>query len=368
MIDIGYPDADYAARLERARSVMAASGVDALALSVGRDLPYLLGYEAPHTERLTMALVTRDATPILVVPRLEVSRVDTRGGIFDIVAWTETQDPVAIVAAHLGSARTVAVGSETWATFVLRLAEAGDRNLIDAAALMRELRMVKDADELALLRAAGAAVDRVVARIRKMPFAGRAERDLARTIAEMTVEEGHQVATFTVVAAGPNAASPHHESGSRVIGNGDTIVVDFGGRWHGYSSDTSRTFAVGEPSPEVAKAHGVLLEAQQTGVAAVRPGIQTSRIDRVTRDVIDAAGYGEYFIHRTGHGIGLDAHEHPYLVEGDDTILQPGMTFSVEPGIYMPGRWGMRIEDIVAVTSDGVENFNRSDRSLTVVA
>ena len=367
MIDIGYPDADYGARLARARTTMSSRGVDALVLSVGRDLPYLLGYEAPQSERLTMAIVTRDAIPVLVLPQLEAPRVDTRGGIFDVVAWSETEDPVAIVASHLGGAATVAVGSETWATFVLRLNETGDRDLVDAAPLMRELRIVKDRDELAMLRAAGAAVDRVVDRIATMSFTGRAESDLARKIADMTVEGGHQVATFTVVAAGPNAASPHHESGSRPIGPGDTIVIDFGGRWHGYASDTSRTFVVGEPSVEVAAAHAVLFEAQQTGVAAVRPGVPASQIDRVTRDVIDAAGYGEYFVHRTGHGVGLDAHEHPYIVAGNDTILEAGMAFSVEPGIYMPGEWGMRIEDLVAVTDDGVETFNDSDRSLVVV-
>jgi Xaa-Pro aminopeptidase len=343
-------------------------GVDALAISVGRDLPYLIGYEAMPLERLTMAVFTHDATPLLVVPQLEAPRVDTRGGVFDVIAWSETEDPVAIVAQRLGDAANVAVGSETWAGFVFRLQQATAGRLTDAAPVMRELRMVKDADELAMLRAAGAAVDRVVARFHTLTFAGRRESDVAREVAEMTVEEGHQIATFNIVAAGPNAASPHHEPGDRVIGPGDTVVIDFGGRWHGYASDTTRTLSIGAPSAEVAAAHAVLLEAQQLGVASVRPGVPASHIDRVTREMIDAAGYGGYFIHRTGHGIGLDGHEHPYVVEGDDTILEPGMAFSVEPGIYVAGKWGMRIEDIVAVTADGVESFNQSDRSLAVVS
>jgi Xaa-Pro aminopeptidase len=367
MIDIGYLDADYPARIDRARAVMERHGVDALAISVGRDLPYLMGYEALATERLTMAVITHDVAPVLVVPLLEAPRVDTRGGAFVVTPWSENEDPVAVVAERLGDASTVAVGSETWAAFVFRLQQAVAGQLTDAAPLMRELRMVKDADELAMLRAAGAAVDRVAARFPSMTFAGRTESEVARQVAEMTVEEGHQIAAFNIVAAGPNAASPHHEPGDRVIGPGDTVVVDFGGRWHGYASDTTRTLSVGEPSADVTAAHAVLHEAQQLGVASVRPGVPASHIDRVTRGVIDSAGFGDYFVHRTGHGIGLDAHEHPYIVEGDDTTLEPGMTFSIEPGIYVAGKWGMRIEDIVAVTADGVEDFNQSDRSLTVV-
>lgn len=367
MIDIGYPDADYAKRIDRARTVMRSHGVDVLAVSVGRDMPWLIGYEAMPSERLTMIVVTHDADPILVVPRLEAPRVDRRGGVFEVVPWSETEDPVAVVVDHLGGAGRVAVGAETWATFVLRIQQMASGTVVDATGVMRELRMIKDAAELEMLRAAGAAVDRVVGRLAKMRFAGRTERAVAHDVAAMTTEEGHQVATFNIVASGPNSASPHHEPGDRVIAVGDSLVIDFGGRWHGYGSDTTRTFHVGEPSTERAAAHAVLHEAQQTGVAAVRPGIAASQVDRATRDVIAGAGYGDYFIHRTGHGIGLDGHEHPYLVEGDDTVLEPGMTFSVEPGIYVAGEWGMRIEDIVAVTADGVESFNRSDRSLVVV-
>jgi Xaa-Pro aminopeptidase len=367
VIDVAYPDADYAARLARVRSTMAKHEIDALVLSVGRDMPYLLGYEAPQSERLTMAVVRSGGPPLLVVPLLESPRVDTRGDLFTIRAWSETDDPVEIVVKELGVAARIALGSQTWATFVLDLQAQVSARFVDAAPLMRELRMVKDSTELAMLRAAGAAVDEVVLRLHEMTFSGRSERALAQEIAAMTVEAGHQLATFTIVAAGPNAASPHHEPGDRVVEPGDTVVVDFGGRWHGYGSDTTRTFVVGEPSDEVAAAHAVLHEAHRRGVEAVRPGVTASSIDRITRSHIEEEGYGARFIHRTGHGIGLDGHEHPYLVEGDDTVLQPGMTFSVEPGIYTPGRWGMRIEDIVAVTRDGVEPFNRSDRSLVVV-
>jgi Xaa-Pro aminopeptidase len=236
-----------------------------------------------------------------------------------------------------------------------------------ASELTCELRMRKDPEEIGLLRRAAAAADRVVARLEATRFSGRTERDLARQIAAMTVEEGHDDAAFTIVASGPDAASPHHEPGSRVMGEGDTVVVDFGGSVSGYGSDTTRTFSVGEPSSEVAAAHEVLQAAQGAAVAAVRPGVPAEEIDRVAREIISTAGYGDRFIHRTGHGIGLETHEHPYIVEGNRLPLEAGMVFSVEPGIYVPGRFGMRIEDIVAVTDGGVGPLNRSSHGMRVV-
>jgi Xaa-Pro aminopeptidase len=190
------------------------------------------------------------------------------------------------------------------------------------------------------------------------------ERDLAAEVQRLTIAEGHDVASFAIVASGPNAASPHHEPTHRVIEEGDTVVIDFGGRWRGYCSDTTRTFVVGEPSAEVGAAHAVLATAQAAARAAVHPGVTCEDVDRAARDVIDDAGYGEYFIHRTGHGIGLEVHEHPYIVSGNTEPLEQGMTFSIEPGIYLPGRFGMRIEDIVACAEDGVDELNRSPRTL----
>lgn len=224
--------------------------------------------------------------------------------------------------------------------------------------------MRKDADEIEMLRAAGAATDRVVATLRTVTFAGRTERDVAGDVQHLTVAEGHDVSSFAIVASGPNAASPHHEPTLRVIEEGDTVVVDFGGRWRGYCSDTTRTFVVGKPSSEVAAAHAVLEASQAAGRAAVRPGATGEDVDAAARAVIEAAGYGEYFIHRTGHGIGLEVHEDPYIVKGNREPLEAGMTFSIEPGIYMPGRFGMRIEDIVACSPDGIDELNRSSRAL----
>lgn len=359
---------DFAGRIERARSLMRGAGVDALLLSVGADLAYLTGYEAVPLERLTMLMLPVDGTGVLVVPELEAPRVEPRPGRFEVRPWGETEDPVEIVAGSLGRAERVSIGDQTWATFVLDLQHRRpDVQLEISSPLTRALRMRKDRAELDELRQAALATDRVAARLRGYGFSGKREIDVSRAVAHMTVEEGHQVASFAIVASGPNGASPHHDAGERIIEKGDAVVVDFGGKWNGYHSDTTRTFHVGEPSTEYRRAYDVLREAQAAAVEAVEPGVPAECVDQVARAVIEEAGFGRYFIHRTGHGIGLEAHEHPYLVEGNDLPLEPGMAFSVEPGIYVPGRWGMRIEDIVAVTENGVERLNLSPRELALV-
>jgi len=358
---------DHAARIAAARQVMAASGVEVLLASLGSDLPYLTGYSAMPSERLTMLVLPIDGPATLILPRLEAPRVQASDGV-DVRAWNELEDPIRIVADLCGTVGSVAIGDQAWSSFLLRLQAAlPATRFVSATPITAQLRIRKDPEELARLRAAGAAADRVAARIPRLHFAGSTERELGRLIADMTVEEGHDRATFTIVAAGPNGASPHHETGSRPVEVGDAVVIDFGGSWGGYQSDTTRTFHVGRPSAEYRDAFAVLQAAQAAGVSAIRPGVPAQSVDRVTRAVIAEAGFGEFFIHRTGHGIGLDGHEDPYIIEGNETILEPTMAFSVEPGIYVPGRFGMRLEDIVAVTADGVENFNNSTRELVVV-
>ncbi len=366
MTAVNYPDADYGDRVRRARRVMEEQGIEALLLSVGSDLPYLTGYEAMPLERLTMGVVTATEAS-LVVPQLEAPRVADRG-VFEVVPWSETEDPIDLVRRLMGPARRAAIGAQTWAGFLVRLQQAMPEAVFsDATTVLRPLRIIKDADEIELLRRAGAAVDRVVARLRASSFGGKAEAELAREVMVMTVEEGHDAATFHIVAAGPNAASPHHEPGGRIITAGDCVVVDFGGRLGGYCSDTTRTFHVGEPSAEYSAAFGALQAAQTAGTAAAGPGVAAQEVDRAARRVLEEAGWGEWFIHRTGHGIGLDAHEDPYLVEGNAALLEPGMAFSIEPGVYVAGRWGMRIEDIVVCTAAGRDILNNSPRDLAIV-
>lgn len=363
-----FPAFDYAARLERTRERLRGSGADALLASVGADLPYLTGYEAMPLERLTMLVLPADDEATLVVPQLEAARVDDRDGAFGVRAWSETEDPAAIAAALVGARSSLLIGDQTWSVFLLALQDRLPKaRFAPATPLMAAMRMRKEPEEIECLRAAGAAVDRVVQGLRDVRFAGRTERDVAADIAGRVVGEGHDISTFTIVASGPNAASPHHETGARVISAGDSIVLDFGGRYRGYHSDTTRTLHVGEPPVEFMAAFGVLEQAQAAARAAVRPGVAAQEVDRIARRVIDDAGYGDRFIHRTGHGIGLEVHEHPYLVEGNEMPLEAGMTFSIEPGIYEPNSFGMRIEDIVVCTDDGIDELNRSPRGLHLV-
>jgi Xaa-Pro aminopeptidase len=359
---------NYQARLREAKTLMSRRGIDAMLLSVGADLPYFTGYVAMPLERLTMLVLPASGPVVLVVPKLEAPRVVEMPDLFGVRPWGETEHPVSIVAGLLSGARRVAIGDRTWSTFLLQLQEqVPSAMFVQASSLTAELRMRKDPDEVEMLRRAGTAADRVVERLSGMRFSGRTERELSRSISDMLIEEGHEAVGFAIVGSGPNGASPHHEVSDRVIGPGDAVVCDFGGSIGGYWSDTTRMFVVDHAPQGFAEPFEVLRRAQAAAVDAVRPGMTAASIDSTAREVIDDAGYGARFIHRTGHGIGLDVHEHPYIVDGNDMVLEPGMTFSIEPGIYLAGRFGMRIEDIVAVTEDGVERLNRSPRDLVTV-
>jgi Xaa-Pro aminopeptidase len=356
-------------RLDRVRTRLGELEVDALLLSVGADLPWLTGYEAMPLERLTMLVVPRDAFATLVVARLEAPRVEERPDVFSVRSWEETEDPVAIVADLIpNGARRVAVGDQTWARFVLALQR--ERSGIEwrrGNEVTAPLRMVKDAAEIDALAQAAHAVDEVAQAMRDRPFAGRTEAEVSRELVDHMLAAGHERANFAIVAAGSNAASPHHDAGDRRIVEGDVVLCDFGGTMGGYCSDITRMFAVGEPVAEVRDTYAVLVEAQERAVQAAQVGASCAEVDQVARAVIAAAGFGDRFIHRTGHGIGVDAHEDPYLVAGNDLPLQPGYAFSIEPGIYLPGRFGLRLEDIVVATGDGPERLNHAPRDLAVV-
>jgi Xaa-Pro aminopeptidase len=354
-----------ASRIAAAQREMRRRGIDALLVSVGSDLPYLTGYRAFPLERITALVLPADGEPVLFVPELEAPRVDT---FVDVRSWTETADPHALIVEMLPGAGTIAVGDQMWASFLLAFqARLPTATFVNAEPLMASLRVRKEADEIAALREAALGVDRVADELLTVRFSGRTEREVSRIVSDLTLAAGHDSVSFAIVASGPNGSSPHHEASERTIRSGEPVVVDFGGRVHGYGSDTTRVYCVGDPPDGYEDAYAVLLAAQKAAVAAVRPGVTAGSIDTAARTVIDEAGYGEFFIHRTGHGIGLDAHEQPYLVEGNDQMVEAGMAFSIEPGIYVPDRWGMRIEDIVVATKDGVERLNRSTRAIRFV-
>ncbi len=359
---------NHAQRIARIRLRMEAERVDALALSVGSDLPYLIGYDAMPLERLTMLVLPQHGDAKLVIPQLEVARVKSGFDQFEIVAWQETDDPIALVASMLPEHGRIAIGDHTWARFVLALQRLRpDITFVPASVVTAAVRMVKMPDEIEVLQRAASAVDAVVGEMRSQPFAGRSELDIHRELIERMLQHGHQRANFAIVAAGENAASPHHEPGTRIVADGDLVLCDLGGTFDGYCSDITRMFHVGAPPQEIADVYSVLFEAHAMGCAAGVVGAPCETVDAAARSVIERYGFGEYFVHRTGHGIGTEAHEEPYMVSGNRITIEAGHAFSVEPGIYIPGRFGMRLEDIVVATTDGPLLLNCAARDIAVV-
>jgi Xaa-Pro aminopeptidase len=363
---------DLSSRVDRARSALREAGVDALIVTPGADLRYLTGYEALPLERLTALVLPADADPVLVVPQLEAPEAQRSPAALagmEIRSWGETDDPHAAALEAAGNVRSVAFDDHMWARHVEAFAGRSRVPWSTAGPLLSSLRLRKSSDEVNSLRQAANAIDRVHARMEQWLRVGRTEREVAHDIADAIVEEGHASADFTIVASGGNAASPHHGMSDTVIAAGDPVVVDIGGRTRdGYCSDSTRTYLVDGSAPDgFLEAYAVLLEAQRAQCEYIRPGVTAESVDRLGRRVITDAGYGPNFVHRTGHGIGLEVHEDPYIVEGNATRLEPGMAFSIEPGIYVPGRHGARIEDIVVVTDEGVERLNTRPRELAVV-
>ncbi|MFJ1648182.1 aminopeptidase P family protein [Streptomyces sp. NPDC088258] len=362
---------DYRARITRAARDAAEAGLAGLLVAPGPDLTYLTGYRpTADTERLTVLVVVPGRDPVLVVPALEAADAAAAAGApaLTLRGWTDGEDPYGVTAPLLDRAGRFGVSDNAWALHLLALQRAlPGTSYVALTEGLPMLRAVKDARELARIEAAGAAADAAYEDILQVRFAGRAETDVAADLAALLLGHGHSQVDFTVVGSGPNGADPHHEAGPRVIRDGDMVVLDFGGLKHGYGSDTTRTVHVGEPTAEERRVHEIVREAQRAGCEAVRPGAACQDVDRAARAVIEAAGYGEYFIHRTGHGIGVTTHEPPYMIEGERLPMVPGMCFSVEPGIYLPGRFGVRIEDIVTVTRTGGRRLNHTPRALAIV-
>ena len=363
---------DYAARMRRAVEAATAAGLSGILVGIGPDLTWLTAYQPTAvTERLTLLVLTPDRPPTLVVPTLERpdAAAATGAPALTLVDWTDGADPYQAVAPLLRPDGRYGISDSTWAMHLLGLQKTLPGTAYEALSVCQPmLRAIKDEHELGRLAAAGAAADAAYGEILDVRFAGRRETEVAADLAALLRKFGHEQVDFTVVGSGPNGANPHHEAGSRVIERGDAVVLDFGGLLDGYGSDTTRTVTVGEPSDEVREIHDIVRRAQEAAFEAVRPGIPCQEIDWVARQVIRDAGYGEYFIHRTGHGIGVTTHEPPYMVAGEHQPLVQGMCFSIEPGIYLPGKFGVRIEDIVTVTESGGRRFNNTDRDLAVVA
>ena len=357
-------------RLDRVRQAMSTQGVDVLLLSLGADLPWLSGYEAMPLERLTMLVVPVDGQPTMVIPRLEAPRVDHHEALFDMCPWGETENPLAVTASLVGAHRRMAVSDRCWSTFVLGLQQLlPGRTWVNSSTVTSPLRARKDDAEIAALTKAGAAADRVAAQLHggQIPLIGRTEAAVSTDISQRLLDEGHDKVNFAIVASMENAASPHHHASTRVIGPNEVVLCDFGGTMDGYCSDITRCVHTGPVPAERQEIYDILFASQAAGVAAGVVGVGCQEVDRASRKVIADAGWGDYFIHRTGHGIGMEEHEDPYMVEGNHLPLAAGHAYSVEPGIYLPGRFGFRLEDIVVSTDSGPLPLNHTDHRLVVV-
>jgi Xaa-Pro aminopeptidase len=354
--------------VERAAGQAAEVGLDGLLIAPGADLAYFTGYAPMISERLTLLVIPAAGPPAMLVPVLERGDAEHASGVA-LTGWKDGEDPYTAAAALLEPGGRYAISDSAWAVHVLGLQRALPQSRYVAMAdALPMLRAVKGPDEVDRLAVAGAAADACFEEICGVRFSGRRESEIAAELAGLLKQHGHASVEFTIVGSGPNGANPHHEMSERVIEEGDMVVLDFGGLKDGYGSDTTRTVHVGEPTAAEREVHEVVERAQQAGFEAVRPGVACQDVDRAARKVIADAGYGEYFIHRVGHGIGLTTHEPPYMVEGETRPIQPGMCFSIEPGIYLPGRFGVRIEDIVVATEDGGRRLNNTGRELRIVA
>jgi D-alanyl-D-alanine dipeptidase len=357
--------------MRRVAADAVSAGLSGVIITPGPDLLWLTGYQpTATTERLTMLVLSTDRDPTLVVPALERPDAESAegAGALSMIDWTDGSDPYQLAGDLLSPNGLYGISDSGWAMHLLGLQRARPFTSYQALSeCMPMMRAIKDANELARLSLAGEAADATYEEIVHVRFAGRREIEVAADLARLLRQFGHEQVDFTVVGSGPNGANPHHEAGERVIQPGDTVVLDFGGLRYGYGSDTTRTVVVGEPSAQVQEVHDIVRAAQQAGFEAVRPGVPCQEIDRVARAVISRAGYGEQFIHRTGHGIGVTTHEPPYMVEGEEQLLEPGMCFSIEPGIYLAGRFGVRIEDIVTVTEGAGRRLNNTDHRIGVV-
>lgn len=358
-------------RIERTQQSLGAAGLDGMILGPGADLFYLTGFDAHLSERMNLLVVPAEGTPVLVVPQLEAPLVGPAGEYIPVETWADGEDPAAIAASVLreGAGQRIAVGNQLWSAFLLRIQKhAGDFSWREATPVMRTLRMRKDESEIANLAEAGRRTDEAWEAFIEGPgISGLTEREALGQLVNLTTERGVRD-MWGICASGPNSASPHHATGDRVIQDGDAVIFDWGGKVNGYFSDVTRTVHIGEPGDEFRTVYEIVLRANQATLDTVRPGLPLQDLDRVARDLITKAGYGPAFIHRVGHGLGLEVHEEPYLVEGNDLPLETGMVFSDEPGIYLEGRFGIRIEDSVVCLEDRGRRLNEATRDLVIMS
>ncbi len=362
----------YQERCHAAQQVMAEQNLDYLFIGPGADLQYLIGTPGMDNERMMLLVLPKSGDPKMIVPALEKLATSKYATFFELLDWRDDEGPQTRLKQLFGQpGRTRnAVGDHLWSMFLLKLQEVlPGADWITASQVLKKLRIAKSAQEVKFLKDAAAIADKVFSDLVQLPFAGRSELDIMSEVNRLLLGHGQEQMLFCIVGSGPNGAQPHHHTGDRVIQPGDVVVLDFGGSYKGYCSDMTRTVVVegGNTDPDHAKVYNIVNEARAAAHRHARPGVTCASVDAAARKVITEAGYGEFFVHRTGHGIGMEVHEEPYIVNGNDLILEPGMAFSIEPGIYLPGRFGVRIEDIAIVTETGEENINLSTHEIVRV-
>ncbi|MFP8958194.1 aminopeptidase P family protein [Natrialbaceae archaeon A-CW3] len=374
-------DSPFADRVDRCQEGLADQNADVAVIAPGPNLTYLAGLTESSSERHFLYVVPQTGTPTILAPTMYRAELE-ESPIDRVRLWDDGDDPVERLEAILeGVERAdsrsdplhVLLDDRMWTMFaqdVRRVRPEAEYGL--ASSVLGHLRLRKDALERDILRSAGALADRVSMTLRDRgdEIVGLTERELAEEIDRLLESEGGTGPAFdTIVAAGSNGARPHHHPGETVIEAGDPVVLDFGAYVDGdlesgaapYPGDQTRTIVFdGEPPAGYEEVHETVRRAQRSAVDHVEPGVTAESVDAVARDVIEDAGYGDAFVHRTGHGVGLEVHEPPYIVEGNDQLLEPGMVFSIEPGIYLEGEYGVRLEDLVLVTEDGCERLNSS--------
>lgn len=362
----------YAQRLKRAQEITKAAGIDAVVVATGEDFFYLVGSTLSSHERLTALIIPAEGTPQLFAPGTDildlnlspVPQIDVQ-----VHGWNDGDDIYGQVADAIGrDASKVAATAALTADHLFQLQGLMSAEWVLANTALAELFSSKDPAEIDELRKAAQAIDRVHAQVPELLQPGRTEREVADDLEALILKE-HVSVDFVIVGSMENGANPHHSFSDRVLNAGDPVVVDIGGTLaSGYHSDCTRTYVAGgdiAKAPEdFLDAYQVLQDAQLASLEFAKPGRTAEEIDASSRTPISEAGYGEYFTHRLGHGIGLSGHEEPFIIAGNDLVIQESMAFSIEPGIYMPGKWGMRIEDIVTTTADGIESLNQGPREL----
>ncbi len=361
-------------RCRQAQEIMTEAGVDYLFIGPGADMHYLIGTPGMPNERMMLLVVPRQGEPAMIVPALEKLATSKYATFFELLDWRDGEGPQARLTQLLGQSTgaTVhgAVDDHLYSMFLLDLqAVLPGANWSRASQVLKKLRITKSTQEIALMKEAAAIADRAFSDLVKLPFSGRSEQQIMGEVNRLLLAHGHKEMLFCIVGSGPNGAQPHHHTGDRIIQPGDAVILDFGGSFGGYCSDMTRTVLVegGQPDPDFERVYQAVNEARAAGHRQARPGVSCESVDSAARQVISEAGYGEFFVHRTGHGIGMEVHEEPYIVSGNDLLLEPGMAFSIEPGIYLPGRFGVRIEDIAIVTESSEENINLSTHEIVRV-